>query len=641
LTLARNASVLLAAVSTTAGIALALNHPLWPMGMLVLLWCILVLELGIPGAWLLLVPGCLPFMNFSPWTGWIAFEELDIVLLAVLAGGYGRWALFGNRTSSATISCWGPRQVLWSALALTGIAALMRGVADAGGWSFDWFSAYTQALNSVRVFKSLGFALLLWPLLNNEQQKNAAQAQGKFALGMVLGLVSVSLSVLWERAGFVGLWNFSANYRTVALFWEMHVGGAAIDAYLAMAAPFAVWALVSAKGPGLWSAAAVLILIVGYACLTTFSRGVYLSVVCALLLLAYLVRRPAYLERGAKIRWRVIGGIALLALLSLEVFAVLGGDSYMQKRLAKSEQDMGSRIGHWIHGVELLNGGQDWWMGKGLGRLPANYSSRVEGENFSGDVHLAEESDGNGSINRFATLTTPPNWDQLPGVYALTQRIHLTQERAHSITMNVRVREPVDVTVQLCQRHLLYDRNCQGASMHVEPHEDKWQTMKLNLRGPPLISNQRSASRLLMLVVSVDTGGVAADIDNLHLSNDLGQALLANGDFSRHFAQWLPAAQSYYVPWHIDNLYLELLIERGLIGAIAVGTLFAWAMVSAIKARGTTDTWRHYLAASLFGSLVAGLVSSIQDVPRVALVFYLLPMMLIGCKNQELKVKVD
>jgi hypothetical protein len=280
-------------------------------------------------------------------------------------------------------------------------------------------------------------------------------------------------------------------------------------------------------------------------------------------------------------------------------------------------------------------------MGKGLGRLPANYSNHVDGENFSGDVHLAEESDGNGSINRFATLTTPPNWDQLPGVYALTQRIHLTQERAHSITMNVRVREPVDVTVQLCQRHLLYDRNCQGASMHVEPHEDKWQTVKLNLRGPPLISNQQSTSRLLMLVVSVDTAGAAADVDNLHLSNDLGQALLANGDFSRHFAQWLPAAQSYYVPWHIDNLYLELLIERGLIGAIAAGTLFAWAMVSAIKARGTTDTWRHYLAASLFGSLVVGLVSSIQDVPRVALVFYLLPMMLIGCKNQELKVRVD
>jgi ABC-type proline/glycine betaine transport system permease subunit len=38
---------------------------------------------------------------------------------------------------------------------------------------------------------------------------------------------------------------------------------------------------------------------------------------------------------------------------------------------------------------------------------------------------------------------------------------------------------------------------------------------------------------------------------------------------------------------------------------------------------------------------VVGLVSSIQDVPRVALVFYLLPMMLIGCKNQELKVRVD
>ena len=78
--------LLLATVSTAAGITLALNHPLCPLGMLVLLWCLVVLEFGVPGAWLLLVPACLPFMNFSIWTGWIVFEELDIVLLAVLPG---------------------------------------------------------------------------------------------------------------------------------------------------------------------------------------------------------------------------------------------------------------------------------------------------------------------------------------------------------------------------------------------------------------------------------------------------------------------------------------------------------------------------------------------------------------------------
>jgi O-antigen ligase len=106
-------------------------------------------------------------------------------------------------------------------------------------------------------------------------------------------------------------------------------------------------------------------------------------------------------------------------------------------------------------------------------------------------------------------------------------------------------------------------------------------------------------------------------------------------------AQWLPATQSYYVPWHIDNLYLELLIERGLLGGMVVGAFIAWALASAIWTRAPASPLRPYLAAGLFGSLVVGLVSSVLDVPRVALIFHLLPMMLIGCKNRVLKVQND
>ena len=610
------------------------------MGMLAMLWCVMVLELRMPGAWLLLVPGCLPFMNFSPWTGWIAFEELDIVLLAVLAGGYGRWAFFSTSLGSAADTRWGRTHTLWCALAAAGLAALSRGVADAGGWSFDWFAGYSHALNSVRVFKSLGFALLLWPLLNQQLRENSALAQLRFAWGMVLGLVCVCLAVVWERAGYLGLWDFSANYRTVALFWEMHVGGAAIDAYLAMAVPFAVWALVTAKRPISWVAAALLVLLVGYACLTTFSRGVYVAVLSALALLGYLLHRPAYQAKAVKVRWRVLGGVALVALLSAEVLAVLGGDSYMHKRIAKSDQDMGSRMEHWRHGIELLASSQDWWMGKGLGRLPANYSAQVQGENFSGDVRLMEESTGNSSINRFATLSTPPNWDELPGVYALTQRINLTKESAHTVSMQVRAQKPVEMTVQLCQRHLLYDRNCQGASAKVEPLKAVWQTVELPLKGPPLVSNPRNSSRLLMVVISLDTAGSAADIDNVQLTNALGQELLGNGDFSQQLAQWLPVAQAYYVPWHIDNLYLELLIEWGLLGGIVVGALTAWGLVSAVWTRGPISPLRPYYAAGLFGALVVGLVSSVLDVPRVALAFFLLPMLLIECKNPQVKPKI-
>lgn len=607
------------------------------MGMLVLLWCVVVLEWGVSGAWLLLVPASLPFMNFSPWTGWIVFEELDIVLLAVLAGGYGRQAFFHDSASPTANQRWGLRHALWCALAATSTVALCRGVTDAGGWSFDWFAGYGHVLNSFRVFKSLGFTLLLWPLLAQQLREDSALAHQRFAWGMVVGLACVSLSVLWERAGSVGLWNFSANYRTVALFWEMHVGGAAIDAYLALAVPFSVWALMAAKRPTLWVAAAALVLLVGYACLTTFSRGVYLAVLSALVLLAYLVHRLAHGAKPTRVRWRFMGGVALVILLGIEVLAVLSGGSFMQERIAKSGQDMGSRIKHWQHGIELLHSTPDWWLGRGLGRLPSNYSASVEGENFSGDASLrAVNVDGGGS-NRFVTLHTPANLNDLSGSYALTQRVELLRDSEKLLSMDVRVQDPVELTVQLCQRHLLYDRDCQGATVRVEPREGAWQTLVVPLHGPSLVSDHRTPSRLLTFALSVDTPGGEVDIDNVRLTSALGQELLHNGDFSHQLAQWLPAAQFYFVPWHIDNLYLELLIERGWLGVLVSGTLIAWALARTVWKPRSTSLTPPYLAAGLLGGLIVGLVSNILDVPRVALVFYLLPMMLIGYKNRTIK----
>ena len=172
---------------------------------------------------------------------------------------------------------------------LTGLLALYRGFADAGGFAFDWFAGYGDALNSLRVFKSLGFALLFVPLLQHEIAYSRALASQRLATGIVVGLTVVTLAVLWERAAFPGLLDFSTHYRTVALFWEMHVGGAAIDGYLALTTPFVVWALVSAHRPIPWAGAAALALLTGYACLTTFSRGVYLAVGWSLVLLGMLL----------------------------------------------------------------------------------------------------------------------------------------------------------------------------------------------------------------------------------------------------------------------------------------------------------------------------------------------------------------
>src|SRR5438067_3441819 len=147
---------------------------------------------------------------------------------------------------------------------------------------------------------------------------------------MVAGAAIVVAACVWERAVYPGLLDFSKPYRTVALFWEMHVGGAALDAYLAMAMPFVAWAVVTARTPARWTVAALLALLAEYACLTSFSRGVYLASVVGLAVFAVLRRHGSPAARSPG--WRC-AGVLLMALLVGEAIAIVGSDGFMIMRM--------------------------------------------------------------------------------------------------------------------------------------------------------------------------------------------------------------------------------------------------------------------------------------------------------------------
>ncbi|WPC67672.1 O-antigen ligase family protein [Rhodoferax ferrireducens] len=630
--------MLVALGSLCAGAALAWHHPLWPMAVLAVfsIWCLIAAWR--PGLWLFVVPALLPLLNFSSWTGWLVFEEFDILLLGALAGAYGplAWSPPRGRETKTPFSTWRSTALL-GLFGLAGLLALLRGLADAGGFAFDWFAGYTDALNSLRVFKSLGFALLFVPLLQRELKQSGQLAHQRFAGGMVAGLTVVTLAVLWERAAFPGWLDFSVPYRTVALFWEMHVGGAAIDGYLALATPFLVWALLAARRPLFWAAAAVLTLLTAYACLTTFSRGVYLAVAGPLLLLGLLLRaqktnfnaRDSFCPAWRRYRpegWRARASLALMLALAAEVAAVLGAGSFMMDRLASADRDFGSRVEHWRRGLDLLDGPTDWLLGKGLGRLPADYAAHVPQGEFSGEVKWREEQKPGQAANAFVTVRGPPTLKRLGGQYALTQRVVNVSQADHRVSLDVRVQHTADVYVELCERHLLYDGPCQLASIRVLPGKNDWQNMVLPLKGQTLAGGPWYAPRLSMLSLSVVNAGGAADFDNVSLMGAYPAQPLENGDFSGGMAHWFPLAQSYFVPWHIDNLFLELLIERGLVGLLLFAALMAYALWHLVFGRARASALAPYLAASLCGALLVGLVSSLMDVPRVAFLFCLLAL---------------
>jgi hypothetical protein len=322
--------------------------------------------------------------------------------------------------------------------------------------------------------------------------------------------------------------------------------------------------------------------------------------------------------------WRSRASAVLMLALVAEVAAVLGGGSFMMDRLASADRDFGSRVEHWRRGLDLLDGPTDWLLGKGLGRLPANYAAHVPQGEFSGEVTLREEQEPGQAANAFVTVCGPHTLRRLGGQYALTQRVVNVSKAVHRVSLDVRVQHKADVYLELCERHLLYDGRCQVAFIRVLPGKNEWQHRVLPLKGPTLAGGPWYAPRLSMLSLSVVNAGGVADFDNVSLMGGYLAQPLENGDFSRGLAHWFRLAQSYFVPWHIDNLFLELLIERGLVGLLLFTALVAYALWHLVFGRARAGALAPYLAASLSGALLVGLVSSLMDVPRVAFLFFLL-----------------
>lgn len=633
----RIAATLVSLACFAAGWLTAVQHPLSPMMALVGFYALTLAAAWWPGLWLFAVPAGLPLLNFSPWSGWLMVDEFDLLLMACLAGGYARLVLAPRDGGSWAMGWRDAGSWVPTALGLAGAVALWRGWVAADAQELSWYQGYTEPLNTLRLAKSLLWAGLSIPLLRDALRHVPQATSRRIAAGMGAGLACVTLIVVWERLAFPGLFDFTSRYRITAMFWEMHVGGAAIDAYLALASPFVVWALRSARGPWGWLAAAILAILATYASLTTFSRGVYLAVAAPLVLLGGMLWLQA---RGLDAlavsqrfwhwlrpsNWRSRAGWVLTVALFFEVLGVLNGGSYMADRMATTDRDLGSRMLHWQRGLSLLQTPSEWVLGKGLGRLPALYSSHFAEGGLSGKVGWHEGVAADGAVHPFVTLSGPEIDDELGGLFSLTQRVSTAPRERYQAHLHLRVRTPanvpVDIIAQVCERHLLYNGRCQYAYARVAPANGAWQDVGLFMRGRLLDGDAWSAPRPAMFVLSVLDSGASIDIDRISLSAQDRQQRLHNADFQHGLARWFPAAQTYFLPWHIDNLYLELLIERGLLGLLLTLALLACALWRVLLGRARHHVLAPYLAASLSGVMLVGLVSSVMDVPRVAFLLF-------------------
>lgn len=326
--LVRLASAAAALGSAAAGCLLAVHHPTFGVWFLLPMILAMGFAAAAPGAWPRWLLPLLPLIGGMPWTGWLVVEELDLLALAAAAGGYARWTVTGPPRTSRTPSI---GSVLGAAALAAYLLAMLvsmeRGIADAGGLVPGWWQGYYEPMNSVRLAKSLPLVLLLLPLWLRQDDRRSDPASSHFLAGMTGMLATIGLTVVWERFANTGLTNFSSDYRATGLFWEMHVGGAALDAALVIAFPFAAVALLRARSAAGWIFSGAALALGGYAALASFSRVVYAGVPLGLALVAIAWWRQSSRRRGPVGAGSVVATLALLGTFAVAAFSVfpLGG----------------------------------------------------------------------------------------------------------------------------------------------------------------------------------------------------------------------------------------------------------------------------------------------------------------------------
>lgn len=322
---------ILALVLAAIAVYLAALFPTSPLILASFLLAYLVVCMRFADAWLIIVPVLLPLLYLAPWSGRIFFDEFDLVLLCTLAT-----ALWHDRLSFRSLQIRGASQTILILFTALYLHAIWRGLAFTGELDFNAFASYYSPLNAVRIGKGYLWALALYPAWAAARQRDRARSDRLLATGLTLGMLGVSVIVLWERGvlhdivfyqdryTLIGsLLNFSTPYRITALFADMHTGGEAIDGYLTLVLPFAAMILLTASNRMTALFGATVTLATLYAMAVTFSRGVYFGLGISLVA-AFGLGAVRYAER-LSLRLLVLSALGIASTVAMAVLAFRSG----------------------------------------------------------------------------------------------------------------------------------------------------------------------------------------------------------------------------------------------------------------------------------------------------------------------------
>ena len=323
--------------------------------------------------------------------------------------------------------------------------------------------------------------------------------------------------------------------------------------------------------------------------------------------------------------WRVERSSVALAASSAILLALMipfSASYYALERFGTSRSDLDDRVRHWTQVLGIMDRDlKTQALGMGLGKFPVIYRWRNTLGEVPGSMSYQDESS-----NRYLRLFAPQYPVGYGEVLRLLQRLPIQPNAHYLLTFDARRPDQRSgLNIAICERLLLYPKNCVAVPPVALPPGPNWQHHALRLASAELGAASWLARAPIQIEIAVGGEHGFVDIDNISLREEIsGDELIRNGSFSNGNDGWFFSSDRHHLPWHAKNLALNLYFELGWFGALAFFSLLLYTIIHLLAQAGHGSIRAASYVAALVGFQMVGLFDSLLDVPRLALLFYLL-----------------
>jgi len=557
-----------------------------------------------PQLWLLAIPALLPIVNVSPWTGRFFFSAFDyfIILTLAISLWYGRYSSPFKHIKPIAL-------LLISLYSLFYIISLLNGLFPLQELDANAFSNYHSHYNSLRIAKGFLWSLLLLPLLIHLKHyyKNSLIV---FSYGMLLGLAASIFFIIIERYTFTHLLDYDVDFRITSTFFSMHTGGAHIDAYLILTLPFIFLLFNTAKHQLLQTILAILLFSGGlYSVLVTFSRGTYIALIFTIftLIIGFCI---CYKDQ-LKSNWKQILWVPLLITIMAVIATPILQGSFIQNRFKQAYQEADFRSAHWKSAYEMMDSDLiTQLIGMGIGSFPRSYLWNDLDAKASATYRI--ENDNQQSYLKLGSGAP---------LY-IEQKIKLPKNSSVKLSLDYRIYSKNSrLNIQICEKAIQHSFNCQGSVVIPKKTTSDWQHYEHRIHALNIKENKYFDRPIKLILRNPSDSTI--DVTNLSLSMAKQDNMIKNADFSQGMDHWFFSADDH-VPWRTENQWVQTLFEQGWIGLCLFSIILIYFVIHLYQQIFKQNIYSVIIASSLVGFLVICIIDSPFDMPRIALLFYLL-----------------